>query len=144
MSTGNTNIPRRHNDKLPGRQLLSVLLQRLIQMLDFRLQLGPGKPEKQHASVGKTLVEDQLAEIPVRNNEDPLLLPGNRQDVLIRQAMRVISGDGRNVVAKISKVVDQAEIGALVKKELHTSGASERAPLGGLGETSSPVTIALA
>jgi hypothetical protein len=47
-------------------------------------------------------------------------------------------------VAEISKVVDKAEIGALVKQELHTSGASERAPLGGFGETSSPVTIALA
>jgi hypothetical protein len=47
-------------------------------------------------------------------------------------------------VAEGSKVVDKAEISALVEEEFHTSGASDRAPLGGFGETSSPVTIALA
>ena len=39
----------------------------------------------------KALVENQLAEIAIGNDEDPLLLPCNRQHVLIRQAMRVIS-----------------------------------------------------
>jgi hypothetical protein len=58
--------------------------------------------------------------------------------------MRVVSRDGCNVVAEASKVVDKAEISALIKQELHTSGVSERAPLGGCGETSSPVTIAFA
>jgi hypothetical protein len=36
------------------------------------------------------------------------------------------------------------KISALVEQEFHTSGASERASFGGFGETSSPVTIALA
>jgi hypothetical protein len=66
--------------------------------------MGPRKPEKQHAGVGKTLVEDQLTEIAIGNDQDALLLPGNRQDVLICQTVRVISGDGSNVVAKGSKV----------------------------------------
>jgi acid phosphatase len=39
--------------------------------------------------VGKTLVENQLAEIAVGNDEDPLLLPRDRQYVFIRQAGRV-------------------------------------------------------
>jgi hypothetical protein len=47
-------------------------------------------------------------------------------------------------MAETSKVVDKAKISALVKEEFHTSGALERAPLGGFGVTSSPVTIALA
>jgi hypothetical protein len=51
MSTGNANVSRRHNDELPGRQLLSVLLQRLIQVLDLGLQRGARKSEKQHAGV---------------------------------------------------------------------------------------------
>ena len=142
--TGNANLAGRHDHELTGRKLITMILESLIQMLDLRLQLGPRKPEKQHAGVGKTLVEDQLAEIPVRNDEDPLLLPGNRQDVLIRQSMGVIPRDGSNVVAKGSKVGDQSKVSALIKEELHTSGASERAPFGGFGETSSPVTIALA
>jgi hypothetical protein len=42
-----------------------VLLQRLIQVLHLRLQLGPGKSEKHDAGVRKSLMEDQLAEIAV-------------------------------------------------------------------------------
>jgi hypothetical protein len=52
-------------------------------MFDFGLQLGPRKPEKQHASVGKALIEDQLAEIPVGNNQCSLLLAGDRKDILV-------------------------------------------------------------
>jgi hypothetical protein len=47
-------------------------------------------------------------------------------------------------MAEISKVDNEAKVSALIKQELHTSGASERAPFGGFGETSSPVTIASA
>jgi hypothetical protein len=81
-------------------------LECLIQMIDLGQQLGPRKPEKQHASVGKSLVENQFTEIPVGNNEDPLLLPGDRKNILVGKTMGVVSGDGRNVVAEISKVVD--------------------------------------
>jgi hypothetical protein len=42
------------------------------------------------------------------------------------------------------KVGNQPKIGALVEQEFHTGVASDRAPLGGFGETSSPVTIAFA
>jgi hypothetical protein len=60
-------------------------------MFDLGLQLGAGKSEKQHTGVRKALIEDQLAEIEVRYNQDPLLLPRELQNVLIRQAMRVIA-----------------------------------------------------
>jgi hypothetical protein len=42
------------------------------------LQLGSGKSEKQDAGVGKALAEDQLAEIAIGNDQNSLLLPGNR------------------------------------------------------------------
>ena len=142
--TGNTNVARCHNHELAGRQVIGMVLERLIQMFDFRLQLCTGKPEKQDPGVRQSLVEDQLAEIAIGNDQNSLLLPGNRQDGLIRQTMREIARDGGNVVSEVSKVIDKAEISALVKQEFHTSGASVRAPLGGLGETSSPVTMALA
>src|SRR5512133_2390856 len=105
-------------------------------MLVFGLQLGPGQPEKQDTGVGKALVENQLTEIAICNDEDPLFFPGYRQHVLISQAVRVVSRDGRDVVTVASKVVDKAKVGALVEQEFHTSGASVRAPLGGFGETS--------
>ena len=86
-----------------------MILKRAIQMFDFGLQLGPRKPEKQHASVGKALIEDQLAEIPVGNNQCSLLLAGDRKDILVGKTMGVVSGDGRNVVAEISKVAGTNE-----------------------------------
>jgi hypothetical protein len=91
--------------------------------------------------VGKALVEDQLAEIAIGNDQNSLLLPGNCQDILIREAWRVVARDGRHVM---SKVGNEAKVSAVIKQELHPSGASERAPFGGFGETSSPVTIAFA
>ena len=109
-STCNADVARRHNDELAGRQFISVLPQRLIQMFDFGLQLGPRKPEKQHASVGEALIENQLAEIPVGNNQNSLFLAGDRKDILVGKTMGVISGDGRNVVAEGSKVVDKAKV----------------------------------
>jgi hypothetical protein len=61
-STGNPNIPRRHNDEFTGGKLVTMLLQRFIQMFALGLQLGPGKPEEQDAGVSKPLMENQLAE----------------------------------------------------------------------------------
>jgi hypothetical protein len=121
-----------------------MLLKHGVEVVDLSLQALSGKPEKQDAGVGKALVKDQLTEIPVGNDEDPLLLPGNRQHVLISKAMRVVSRDGRDVVTVASKVLDKTKVGALIEEEFHTTGASERAPFGGFGETSSPVTIAFA
>jgi hypothetical protein len=46
-------------------------------------------------------------------------------------------------VSEILKVRDKPEISALVEEEFH-SAALTRPPLGGFGETSSPVTIAWA
>jgi hypothetical protein len=70
-------LAERNDHKLPGCQLVAALVQRLIQMFDLGLQLGPGKSEKQDAGVGKALVEDQLAEIAIGNDQNSLLLPGN-------------------------------------------------------------------
>jgi hypothetical protein len=47
-------------------------------------------------------------------------------------------------MAKLAKMGNQPEIGALVEQEFHAGVASDRAPFGGFGETSSPVTIAFA
>jgi hypothetical protein len=88
------------------------------------------------------LVENQLTKIPIRNHQDPLFLPGNGKHILIGKAVRIIAGDGSNIVTQVLKIRNEAEISALVQK-LHT-GVTGALPLGGLGVTSSPVTIALA
>jgi hypothetical protein len=112
-------------------------------MLDLGLQLGSRKPEEHDAGVDESLVEDQLAEIAVSHHQHPTLCPGDGQDILIGKTMRIVARDDLNVMAELAKVGNQPEVGALVEQESHKA-ASERAPFGGFGETSSPVTIAFA
>ena len=58
--------------------------------------------------------------------------------------MRVIARNGGDVVAKPAKVVNQPEIGALIERNFIGAWYQTAFPLGGFGETSSPVAIALA
>ena len=133
-----------HHQEFAGGKLPGMFLEYRIEVVDLDLQVRSGKPEEHDAGVGEALVEDQLAEIAVGNQQNPLLLPGDRQDILISQAMRVIARDGRNIVAETAKVGNQSKVSTLVEQEFHTSGASEAALFGGFGDTSSPVTIAFA
>ena len=93
--------------------------------------------------VGESLVEYQLPEISISNHQNPSLLPSDDQDILIGKTRRIISRNGLSVMAKLAKAGHQPEVGALVEEEIHRL-ASERAPLGGCGETSSPFTRAWA
>jgi hypothetical protein len=56
-------------------------------------------------------MEYQLAEIPIGKEQNALLVPGCRQDILIRKTRRVLARDGRHVMAKRAKVGNQPEIG---------------------------------
>ena len=142
--TGNPDLARAHHQELAAAKLVSVVLEHRGEVVDLGLQRGPGKSEEEDAGVEEALVEDQLAEIPVGHHQDALLSPCDGQDIFISKAVRVVAGDGGYVVTKASKVVNEAKVGALVEEESHTGVASGTAPFGGLGETSSPVTIAFA
>ena len=89
------------------------------------------------------MVKDQFAEIPISDDQNTHLFPGDGQDILIGKTRRIMARDGCNVMAEMAQVRNKAKIGALIKEELH-SAASERAPFGGFGETSLPVTMAWA
>ena len=120
-----------------------MFIQRPVELFDFGLQGSAWKPKEDDAGVGEALLEDQLAEIAVCNDENPLLVPGDGKHILIGKPVGVVAGDGANVMSKRLQVRDQSEVSALVEEEFHRV-ASDRVPLGGFGETSSPVTIALA
>jgi hypothetical protein len=121
-----------------------VSLQRGPEVFDLGLQGRSGKPKEDDAGVAEPLTKNQLAEIPVGDQQNSLPFPGKGKDILIGKTGRVIAGNARNIMTEAAKVGDQPEIGALVEQEFHTGAASEAAPFGGFGETSSPVTIALA
>lgn len=94
--------------------------------------------------MGKLLMENQLTEVPVGNHQNALLSRRDGQDISIRKALGVVAGNGGDVVAKAPEVGNEAKVSALVEEEFHTGVTSAAAPFGGLGETSSPVTIAFA
>ena len=120
-----------------------MFLKHGIEVFNFGLQGRSRKPKEHDTSMSKCLVKDQLAEIPVSNDQHTRLLPGDGQDILIGKTRRIIARDSGNVVAKLTKVQYQSKVSALVEEEFHRA-ASERTPFGGFGETSLPVTISFA
>ena len=141
--TSHANLARGHHQECTTFERFSVLLEDGIELVDLSLQVCSWEPKEDDAGMGESLLEDQLAEIAVGDHQHPSLLPGNGQDILIGKTRRIAVRDGRNVMATLAKVGNQPEIGALVEQEIHRL-ASDRAPFGGFGETSSPVTISFA
>src|SRR5262249_14153554 len=142
-TTGNTHPAGGYHQKRTARKLAGVFRQHSIEALDLGLQTCSWKPKENNASRGELLVNEHPAEAPVSNDQNPRLLPSDGQHILIGKTRRILARDGRNIMAKGAKVGHKAKIGALIKEEFHRA-ASERAPFGGFGETSLPVTMAWA
>jgi hypothetical protein len=142
-TTCNTNPAGGYHEELTALKLSSMFLKHRIEVFDFGLQGRSWKPKEDDTGMGESLLKDQLAEIPVSNDQYPLLFSGNGQDILIGKTRRIIARDSGHVMAKVAKVGNQSKISALIKEEFHRA-ASERAPFGGFGETSLPVTMAWA
>jgi hypothetical protein len=65
--------------------------------------------------VGEALLKDESTEIAVGNDQNPLLLPGDGQHILIGKTVWVVTGDGLNIMSECLQVRNQSEISALVK-----------------------------
>src|SRR5690349_14804027 len=120
---GNANPAGGHYQELAALQVGSVFLKHGIEVFDFGLQGSAGKPKENNASMGECLLKDQLAEIPVRNDQNPRLLPGDGQHILIGKTRRIIAGDSGNVMAKVVQVGNKAKVGALIKEEFHRAAS---------------------
>jgi len=75
-ATGNTNLTRGNDEELSAFKLLSVFLKHPVQLVNLGLKCRSRKAKENDAGVGESLVEDQLPEIPISNNKNSLLLPG--------------------------------------------------------------------
>src|SRR5947209_1582629 len=129
-----------HDQEFSPLKVLCVFSKHGIEVFHLRLQGSSGKPKENDAWVGKCLVKDQLAEIPVSDNQHAPLFPCDGQDIFIGKTVRILTRDSGHVIFTLTKVGNQSKVGALVKEEFHRA-ASERTPFGGFGETSLPVTI---
>src|SRR6266702_161213 len=132
-----------HYQELAALTLLSVFVQYRRELCDLGVQGRTWKPKEHDTSMGKCLVKDQLAKIPVGDDQHTRLFPCDGQDILIRKTRRIMARESGNVMATRTQVRHQSKVSALVEKEFHRA-ASERTPFGGLGETSLPVTISFA
>lgn len=64
-----------------------------IKVFDLGLKTGTWESKEDDAGVRQFLLENELAEISVSDNEDPLLLPSDCKDVLVGKAVRVVTRD---------------------------------------------------
>jgi hypothetical protein len=75
-----------------------VFLKHGIEMFNFGLQSSARKPKENDASMGKLLVKDQLAEVPISDDEYTRLFPRDGQDILIGKTRRIIARDSDNII----------------------------------------------
>src|SRR5215211_6891893 len=100
----NANPAGGYHQELTARKLVSVFRKHGIEVFNFGLQGRSWKPKENDASVGEFLVKDQLAEIPVSDDQNPRLFPGDCQDILIGKTRRIIARDSHNIMTKVAKV----------------------------------------
>jgi hypothetical protein len=139
----NANPAGGHDQEISSLKVLCVFCKHSIEVIDFGLQGSSWQPKEYDAFMGAFLVKDQLTEIAVSDNQNPLLFPCDCQGILIGKTMRIIAGDSNDVMFALLKVGNESKVSALVEEEFHRT-TSERTPLGGFGETSLPVTISFA
>ena len=66
-----------------------MFLKHGIEVFNFGLQGSSWKPKEHDTGMGKFLVKDQLAKIPVSDDQNTLFFPCDCQDILIRQTRRL-------------------------------------------------------
>ena len=128
-TASNTNPAGADHHKRTTLKRLSVFIQRPVKLFDFGLQGRTWKPKEDDPSVGEALLEDELAEVAVCNQQNALLVSCDGKHICIGKPVRVVAGDGGNVMSKRLQVRDESEVSALVEEKCHRV-ASGRAPLG--------------
>ena len=88
-ATRNTNLACSHHQELPELKIVSVFAEHGIEVFDLGFETGSRKTEEYDACVSQFLLENQLAKIPVSNDQDSLLFPGYLKDVLVGETVRI-------------------------------------------------------
>ena len=82
-TASNTNPGGTDHHKCTSLKRLSVFIQRPVDLFNFGWQGSAWQPKKDDPGVGKALLEDELAEVAVCNDENPLLVSGNGKHIFI-------------------------------------------------------------
>jgi len=89
--TCDPNPARSHHEKRTTGQLIRVCMEYRIEVLNVGVQICAWKPKENDTSMGKFLVKDQLAEIPISDDQYTRLFPCDGQDIFIRKPMRIMA-----------------------------------------------------
>jgi hypothetical protein len=73
-----------------------------------------------HAGMWLTVDEDQLAEVSIISDENPLFGNGDSEHRAVFQVPRVIGADPGDIVALAAQAVNDARIGAGIDQKSHT------------------------
>ena len=85
----------------PLLKRLGGSLQRLVGgPWDSSSRKGATRRAGDEAGVGKALLEDKLAEVAIWDNDNPLLVSGDGKYIFIGKPVRIVAGDGANVMAE--------------------------------------------
>src|SRR5262249_52704974 len=76
-TTSNANLTGRNDEALTALKFVRVFLTHRIEVVNFDFNRSSWKPKENDASMSESLVEDQLAEIPIGNNQNALLSSGD-------------------------------------------------------------------
>ena len=72
-----------------------------IELLDFSLHGSAWEAKEYDTSVGKAMLENQFAKIPVCDQENPLRFPGDGKHIFIGKIRGIMVGDSGNVMSEL-------------------------------------------
>ena len=126
------DVPRREYQELI--ELGRVRGEEGLERPDLLLSRGvEGEAEEDDAGVGAASADDELAEVLVVGNQDPLLGSGEREHLLVGQSGGVVAADPGGVVAALGEERGDPRLGALVEQKPHSPGRRPAATFSVLG-----------
>lgn len=78
------------------------------------------KVKVDHAGMRLAVDKNQLTEISIISDENPLLGDGDRENLSVLQIARMIGANAGDIVALAAQVGDHASIGAGIDQKSHT------------------------
>ena len=96
-----------------------MLPQHVVESSDLRGEVGRSESEQEDSCVRVSQTNDEITEVEITGDQYPLLFVGNGEDILVRQAVRILSTDSGCIIAERQEMRDQAGISALVEQKPH-------------------------
>jgi hypothetical protein len=116
-SVPHPNRPERDDDE--AIQPIGLISQHVVEPLDLRSQVRCSEAKQEHASMRASESNDELTKVEIAGDQNSLLVVSNREDVLIRQTVRMLSTNAGRIMTERQEMRNQSGVRALVEQEPH-------------------------